>query len=99
MKTIQLPCFSIVIDLGDEDLEHPGHYLGGNLLASDLQRQCSPGSELLDEEDVAADEAGIAAAHALESMILAHAIAGIDVTSPAYCEGIETAVEAIANNL
>lgn len=35
----------------------------------------------------------------IESMILAHAIAGIDVNSPAYLEGIETAVLSAANNL
>lgn len=35
---------------------------------------------------------------ALESIILAHAIAGIDIESPAYIEGIETAVEACSNN-
>ena len=33
------------------------------------------------------------------SMILAHAIAGIDIESPAYLEGIETAIEAVANHL
>jgi len=38
------------------------------------------------------------AINGLESLILAHACAGIDVASPAYLEGIETAVEAIANN-
>ncbi|KVR89512.1 hypothetical protein [Burkholderia vietnamiensis] len=38
-----------------------------------------------------------AALDGLESMILAHAVAGIDVNSPAYLEGIETAVEAIWN--
>jgi len=36
---------------------------------------------------------------ALESMILAHACAGIDITAPAYLEGIETAVQSCANNL
>jgi len=36
---------------------------------------------------------------ALESIILAHACAGIDIESPAYIEGIETSVDAIANNL
>jgi len=36
---------------------------------------------------------------AIESMILAHACAGIDIESPAYLEGIETTVDAIANNL
>jgi len=95
MKTITLPCFSIIIDLGDEDPENPGRYLGGNLSASNLKRNCMLPSVVMDEEDAA----GAAAGDALESMILAHAIAGIDVTSPAYCEGIETAVEAIANNL
>ena len=34
----------------------------------------------------------------LESLILAHACAGVDVESPAYVEGIETAVEAITNH-
>ena len=35
----------------------------------------------------------------IESMILAHAIAGINVKSPAYLEGIETAVLSAANNI
>jgi hypothetical protein len=39
-----------------------------------------------------------AAVDGLESLILAHACAGVDVESPAYVEGIETAVEAIANH-
>jgi hypothetical protein len=34
---------------------------------------------------------------AITSLILAHHCAGIDVTSPAYLEGIETAVENISN--
>jgi hypothetical protein len=33
----------------------------------------------------------------ITSMILAHAVAGIDIESPAYIEGIETAVEAVSN--
>jgi hypothetical protein len=40
-----------------------------------------------------------AAIDGLESLILAHACClRIDVTIPAYLEGIETAVEAIVNN-
>jgi len=35
---------------------------------------------------------------AIESIVMAHASAGIDVESPAYIEGIETAVNACANN-
>jgi len=35
---------------------------------------------------------------AIESMVLAHACAGVDIESPAYIEGIETAVEAVMNH-
>jgi len=47
-------------------------------------------AETLDEYNAAID--------GLESLILAHACAGIDITSPAYLEGIETAEAAIGNN-
>jgi hypothetical protein len=40
----------------------------------------------------------IGAKNAVESMILAHFCAGIDVASPAYVQGIRDAVEAIANH-
>ncbi len=33
------------------------------------------------------------------SMILAHACAGIDIKSPAYMEGIETAIQSAGENL
>lgn len=35
----------------------------------------------------------------ITSLILAHACAGINVESPAYLEGIETAIQAAASNL
>lgn len=35
---------------------------------------------------------------AIESLILAHACAGVDVEAAAYIEGIEAALDAIANN-
>lgn len=34
---------------------------------------------------------------AITSLILAHAVAGIDVESPAYVQGVETAVDNISN--
>ena len=37
------------------------------------------------------------ATNALGSIILAHAMAGIDIESPAYIEGIETANDALIN--
>lgn len=36
---------------------------------------------------------------ALESLVLAHACEGIDVTAPAYVRGLETAVDACINKL
>jgi len=44
------------------------------------------------------DELYNAAMDGIESMILAHACAGVDISSPKYLEGIETAVNACANN-
>lgn len=38
-----------------------------------------------------------AAMDAVESMVLAHACAGVDITSPAYLEGLESAVDTMAN--
>ena len=51
-------------------------------------------STVLAEEDVEYH----AAIDALESIIMAHAVAGIDIETPAYLEGIETAVNAISHN-
>lgn len=39
-----------------------------------------------------------AALDAIESLVLAHACAGIDIETTAYVEGIETAVDAIFNH-
>lgn len=45
------------------------------------------------------DEEFNAAVDAVESMVLAHACAGIDVTDPRYVEGVRTCIDACANNL
>lgn len=50
------------------------------------------------KEDDPACYAFNAAVDGLESMILAHFCAGMDVTEPAYLEGVVTAYEAIGNN-
>jgi hypothetical protein len=59
---------------------------GGGNIASFLHEDDAPGGYN-------------AAMDAIESLVLAHACAGIDVESPAYLEGIETAVQACASNL
>ena len=59
---------------------------GGGSITSDLQ-----------EDEMSPEYSG--AVDAIESLVLAHAMAGIDITSAAYLEGIETAVIGCANNL
>lgn len=67
---------------------------GSGVISSDLH------SQLVDPDDEQhIQDQYSAAADALESMILGHALAGVDVAAPAYVEGIKTAVQAIANNL
>ncbi len=57
---------------------------GGGKITSDLHEKGE------DDFNLAID--------AIESIVVAHACAGIDITDPRYLEGIETAVEACANN-
>jgi len=60
----------------------------GSITSTDLKTQYN------DKED----ELYNAAMDGIESMILAHACAGIDINTPEYIEGIETAVELCSNN-
>ena len=57
---------------------------GGGMIVSDLKKG----------QIDAADHDYCTAIDGLESLILGHAVAGVDVESPAYLEGIETAVAA-----
>ena len=83
--TICLPCYGITICLDrDPTSEDPG---SGTIT-----------SNLRESADTAAARLFNAAIDGLEALILAHACAGIDVASPAYIEGIETAVQAINNH-
>jgi len=88
-KKIRLPIHGILIELDEEDPESDGvkfgkPYLGGTLTS---RLHDGTGAEPPDY---------LAAVNAVESMILAHAMAGVDVESPAYLEGIEVAVDKIA---
>jgi hypothetical protein len=85
-RTIRLPCYGITIHLSRQD--SPGESASGRI-TSDLKQ--SAGEDANPEYDAAVD--------GIEALILAHACAGINVESPAYLEGIETAVDAIANHL
>jgi len=84
MTTIELPCFGIKVIVDDD---------GGGSINSDLHERNE------DIGTVAGIDEGLynCMIDSIESLILAHAVAGVDISSPAYIDGIETAVEACAN--
>ena len=86
-RTIDLGCFGIILNL-DEKVN--GSVSGA--ITSDLHA-------MFHDPDLESDVEGDAAADALESFILAMACQDIDIESPDFLCAIETAVEAIGNNL
>jgi len=98
-KQIRLPCFGIVIRL---DVAHGVQHLPAEDSGKNFQVRPTTGTIVSDLHEPGRGRMVRqfnAAIDALEAMILAHACVGIDVASPAYVEGIETAVEAIGNAL
>ncbi len=100
-RVITTGCYGIVVEFID----------GGGTITSNLREVCpicgasNCYQGCSDEFGKVEDEDGMEERldfnkkmDALESIILALAIAGIDITTPAYLEGIETAVEACSNN-
>jgi hypothetical protein len=85
-RQIHLPCFGITVHL---DREGSPEAPAQGFITSQLKE---PGRGTL-------VRAFNAAVDGLEALILAHACAGVDITSPAYIEGIETAVDALNNHL
>ena len=84
-RAVELLCYGIRVRLSDPD--ERGRYRRGSI-ASCLIDELGP-----------LGAPGRAAVNVLESLIVAHAVAGIDVASPAYVEGLETVVETIAQDL
>ena len=39
------------------------------------------------------------ACDAIEAMVMGHAIAGVNIEGPAYLEGLESAIDGVANNI
>jgi len=95
MKTIKLPIHNIVVELDSKS---------GNIF-SDLKEEC-PGCGKEDcyicytesNEDRATRKLFNTAMDAIKSIILSHAVAGIDIESPTYLEGLEAAINACSNN-
>lgn len=105
MKTINLPVHGIVVEY---DEESPGK---GSITCSpdiyetcpkcgqkDCVYQCDESHMAESEDEVSKRYQHNGAVDGITSMILAHACAGINIESPAYLEGIETALDAIINS-
>ena len=73
---------------------------GGGSITSDLHEFISDDSSDDSSDDDAEQLADYNnAMNGIESVVLGHAIAGIDITTPAYLEGIESAVQGCANSI
>ena len=108
---IILDCYGIVVTLTDEELHAltPTRYNGGSI-TSDLheeepERKDAHSDEELNKlwnefnDEMRKIDLYNNAMNGIESMILGHACAGIDITTPAYKEGIESAVQGCANSI
>jgi hypothetical protein len=78
--------------------------LGGDWIKLTLDRTDSEGRRFgvvasSMHESSPDDDLFNAAMDAIESLVLGHACAGIDVTNPRYLEGVRTCLEACANHL
>jgi hypothetical protein len=109
MKVIRLPIYNMEITIQDKggavisDLIEPCPYCGD----MSCNMECPESLEALNDRDPAivkdkTEELSEfrctkAALEAIQNVMLAHAIAGIDIQSPAYLEGIETAVDSVSN--
>ncbi len=86
MKTIRLPIHGIIIQIEKN---------GAGAIVSDLHENVEDDWHDLDPETRDSESA----VNVLESLILAHAVAGVNIESPEYLKGIEIAIDAITNNL
>jgi hypothetical protein len=115
MKTITMPFPRFLVHLGEPDADAVTEAYKGGRLEGGFERATCPccdqadchfdcdGSKAEDspetEEEALERARHNAGLDALEGLILAHAIAGIDITTPAYLEGVQTALDALGNNL
>ena len=94
---IELPCYGIVVETDGgsgsitDNLHETIHY------EAEI-RQRNSNDEWDGPEDIRWKENFNHMIDAITSLILAHACAGVDISTTAYIEGIETAVEACSQN-
>jgi hypothetical protein len=96
-KTIEIKEFGIVIELDSGNFSSTGAWAGGTITSTMHEEIVLVGLDALEvitERTLAAlYNAGI---DALEALILAHAISGLDVEDQRYIHGIRTACEGMA---
>jgi hypothetical protein len=83
MKTFLIPEYGIIVTVV------PG---GSASISSELKKH------LIGDEPTDYDLELEGAINAIESLVLAHAKAGIDVASPTYVEGLRSCLDAIGNH-
>jgi len=104
LKKIELDCYEITITIRDSggtiysNLKEKCPYCGQNSCYFYCD-QSTYDDTLETEKQTIERRVHNSRIDAIESLVLAHATVGIDVTTPAYIEGIETAVDACANHV
>lgn len=93
-RVITLSCFGIEVTIETDETNTPV----SGVITSELHEGFDEDEEVIPDAQYLADMNN-AAIDGIESMILPHAMAEVDITTPAYIQGIETVVEAVANNL
>jgi len=112
-KRIKLPCHGIVVTLSGTDRLASGKAVPscGEIFSNlkepcpdcgsaDCERDCAAQAEWQDSERESVKEARLlynARVDVLESMILACAVAGIDIEAPEFLDAIETVADKIGN--
>lgn len=91
MKTFLIPEYGIIVTVVPVTVV-PGGSKNSASITSELKKH------LIGDEPTDYDLELEGAINAFESLILAHACAGIDVASPAYTEGLRSSLEAITNH-
>ena len=89
MKRIELPCYGIVVHVDEKNPQN-------GRITSNLKEE-PPKRENV--EDMVEREKFDAAYDMVTAIVLAHACAGVNIESPAYIEGIESAIEGAGNQL
>ena len=94
MNVIGLPCYDIAIRLGIDEGDSP-EAQHAKEIGVDASITSEFGEANIRQGDVFWQDSYVQELHGLESLILQHARAGVDVADPKYIRGIQEAVQDI----